>query len=121
MYYEDDVMISNLIDKSLYELNSAEISIYDKEIQYENKKEQNIAYSNSMDIMANSFFFLKMINFDLIFDDSFILNLIIRLLRKNIELLSSEYILNIQYKDSLINLYEYSITFKVRVIFLIIL
>lgn len=113
MLYEEDAILNSYLKKSL-QLNSEEISLYNQGIRAENSREQNIVHSNSIDVMSNCFFLMKIIDFDLIKEDSFILNLIMRLLRKNVQLLTNEYLSNIQYKNNLINLKEFSLTFKVR-------
>jgi len=113
MLYEEDPIFNTNSNRFLL-LNSEEIKLYNQEIKAENIKEQNLIYTNSIDIMSNYFFLMKIVNFKFISEDSFILNSIMRLFRNNIQLLTKEYHLNIQYKESLINLKEFSTTFKVR-------
>lgn len=114
MSYEEDQLMKNDVCNSQI-LNFEENMPENEKIHSDNNNEQNILYANSLEIMSNYLFLIKISNLEYFYKDSLIKNCIIRLFRKSIQLLTNEYLNNIHYKDRLINIKEFSMTFKVNI------
>jgi len=101
------------LNNSQPQLDTEDQKSYNKEIDDQIAKDQISVYKNCIDILSNYIFLMKMTDLNIFSEDSFFMSSIMRLLRKNIQLLSNEKSINFYYRDNKINLNEFSLTFKV--------
>ncbi len=65
--------------------------------------------------MSNYILLIKITEIPLISEDSIFINSFIRLFIKTIQLLTNDFLFSINYRDSIINLKEFSISLKVKI------
>lgn len=107
--------VSKVSKNSKKTLNSNEYNFFLEEINQQNNLEKNLAYSNTIGIISKFFVLLNLSDTEIFENDSMLLNSIMRLMRKNMQVLSKDDVKIVGYENSFLNLKQFFKTFKVKI------
>lgn len=94
-------------------LNKNEMKFFMEEIDQQNELEKNTVYTNAIGIISKFFVLLNLSDSGIFENDSILLNSIMRLMRKNVQVLSKENVKIVSYESTILNLKQFFKTFKV--------